>query len=143
MKIIKAARLQPNAILPTRKHAEDAGMDFYAINEVTIPSLGNAIVPTGITIDIETGYVGLLKPKSRNNHILGAGVVDAGYQGEILIKIFNPSDHELVILKGEAIGQLVIIPIVTPTIQEVEVDEIHTSESERANNGGILSQFNR
>lgn len=141
MKTIKAARIKPDAILPTRKHAADAGLDFYALNEVTIPPLGNAIVPTGITIEIETGYVGLLKPKGRSNHLLGAGVVDAGYQGEILIKVFNPSNNALVIHIGEAVGQMVIIPVVTPAIQEVELKDIHTQESDRANHGGIVSQF--
>ena len=43
-----------------------------------------------MTVEIPAGYVGLVKPKGRNDHLLGAGVVDAGYQGEILVKVVNP-----------------------------------------------------
>ncbi|NTW43286.1 MAG: dUTP diphosphatase, partial [Anaerolineaceae bacterium] len=85
MEIIKIAKLVPNAIIPTRKHADDAGIDLYASQNIAIPALSYTIVSTGITVEIQHGFVGLIKPKGRNNHILGAGVVDAGYQGEILV----------------------------------------------------------
>ena len=87
MKTIKAARLQENAVLPTRKHPDDAGIDFYAAEEKVIPPHAMDVVGTGITVEIPQGYVGLMMPKSRNDHLLGAGVIDAGYQGEIRIKI--------------------------------------------------------
>ena len=141
MQNILAAKLRPDAILPTRKHSQDAGMDFYALAAMTIPAHSLAIVPTGITIEIETGFVGLLKPKGGNNHLLGAGVVDAGYQGEILIKVVNPSANDLIINKGDSIGQMLIIPILTPAVEEVSLTEIHNRQSQRANSGGIVSQF--
>lgn len=81
MEKIRAAKLQPNVILPTRKHPDDAGIDFYASEEKTISPHAFDVVGTGITIEIPQGYVGLMMPKSRNNHLLGAGVIDAGYQG--------------------------------------------------------------
>lgn len=141
MDTIRIARLRPDAVLPTRKHPADAGLDVYAVERVEIPPHSFFIVPTGVTVDIPAGYVGLLKPKGRSDHILGAGVVDAGYQGEILVKVANVTDQVLVFEKGDAVGQLVILPVLTPAVEEADPGEIHTSKSTRGNAGGILSQY--
>lgn len=141
MDIIKIAKLVPNAIIPTRKHPEDAGIDLYAVKDEIIPALSSAIISTGITIELKQGFVGLLKPKGRNNHILGAGVVDAGYQGEILVKIFNPINQPLEFHAGDAIGQLLVLPISTPAVLEVDLSEIHQNNSQRGDSGGIVTQF--
>ena len=138
MKVIKAARLQDNAILPTRKHPDDAGIDFYAAEEKVIPPHGTDVVGTGITVEIPQGYVGLMKPKSRNDHLLGAGVIDAGYQGEIRIKVANITDAPLRIAFGQAIGQMLILPVETPAVEECPLDQIHRTRSERGATGGIL-----
>lgn len=138
MKKIKTARLNKKAILPTRKHPNDAGIDFYAVEPATIAAHDFGIIKTGITIEIPNGFVGLLMPKSRNNHLLGAGVIDAGYQGEIQIKIANINDEPLEIEYGQAIGQMLIIPIETPEIEETDITKIHAKASDRGATGGIL-----
>lgn len=138
MEKIRAARLQDNAVLPTRKHPDDAGIDFYASEDKVIPPHSMDVVGTGITVEIPQGYVGLLMPKSRNDHLLGAGVVDAGYQGEIRIKIANITDDPLDITAGQAIGQMLILPVETPAVEEIPLDRIHQQRSERGATGGIL-----
>ena len=138
MEKIQAAKLIDNAILPTRKHPDDAGMDFYAAEEIEIAPRSFGTVRTGITLEIPAGFVGLMKPKSRNDHLLGAGVVDAGYQGEIMIKIANIKDEPLHILPGMAVAQMILLPIVTPAIEEADADTIHSVKSERGATGGIL-----
>jgi len=143
MDTIRAARLSPQAKLPTRKHPQDAGMDLYRLEVTVIPPHSVAIIPTGITLEIPEGYVGLLKPKGRSDHLLGSGVVDAGYQGEILIKVVNPFAHPLEIPAGEALGQMLLIPIVTPAIQEVSPEEVHAQASARGGSGGIVDQHVR
>lgn len=140
METIRIARLRPEAVLPTRKHPADAGLDFYAVAAVEIPPHSFSIVPTGVTIEIPEGFVGLLKPKGRANHLLGAGVVDAGYQGEILIKVANVTEVPLRFTAGEAVGQLVIVPVLTPAVEEVRVEEIHVDKSTRGGAGGIVEQ---
>lgn len=142
METIRIARLRSDAALPTRKYPTDAGLDFYAVQQVEIAPHEFAIVPTGVTVAIPEGCVGLLKPKGRANHILGAGVVDAGYQGEILIKVANVTDRVLVFEKGDAVGQMVILPVLTPAVEEVDPAEIHAEKSSRGNTGGITSQHN-
>ncbi len=143
MQPIKVARLDPQALLPTRRHPEDAGLDLYALAETTLEPHSMGIVRTGITLEIPEGYVGLLKPKGRNDHLLGAGVVDAGYQGEILIKVVNPFDTPLTLHAAEAIAQMLLLPIVTPGVREVSLDEIHAQASARGASGGIVSQHRR
>lgn len=134
---VDAAKLYPNAKLPTRKFPKDAGMDFYALEEERIPPHSFKVIKTGITIKITPGCVGLIFPKSRNNHLIGAGVVDEDYQGEILVKIVNYSNEDLLIKSGDAVAQMVIIPIFTPQILEVHKDLIHQEKTERGNSGGI------
>ena len=138
MEIIRAAKLQENAVLPTRKHPDDAGIDFYAAEAKVIAPHSFDVVGTGITVEIPKGYVGLMKPKSRNDHILGAGVIDAGYQGEIRIKLANLTDVPLHIEHGMAIAQMLILPVETPAVEEVPLEEIHRERSERGATGGIL-----
>lgn len=143
MDTLRAARLHPNAKLPTRKHPQDAGVDLYSLDAAIIAPHSAAILPTGITLEIPAGYVGLLKPKGRSDHLLGSGVVDAGYQGEILIKVVNPYDRPLEIPAGGALGQLLLIPIVTPAVEEVPPEEIHAQSSSRGGSGGIVDQHTR
>ena len=138
MKTIKAAKLREDAILPTRKHPDDAGIDFYSVESVWIQPNNFKIVKTGITVEIPKGYVGLMKPKSRSNFLLGAGVIDAGYQGEIQIKVANVGLGTLTIAYGEAIAQMLIVPVETPAVEEVPLSGIHQEASERGATGGIL-----
>ena len=142
MRELRVARIKANAVLPTRKHPEDAGIDFYASEEVTIAPHSMGIVPTGVKVNLPEGFVGLLKPKGRADHLLGAGVVDAGYQGEILIKVANISEVPLTFYPGSAVGQMVIIPIVTPSVTEVSPDTLYSDRSARGDTGGIVSQQN-
>ncbi len=143
MQRIRVARLREDARLPTRKHPDDAGIDLYAVEKTEIPPHQFGIVPTGIGVQIPPGFVGLLKPKGRSNHLLGAGVVDAGYQGEILIKVANPTDEPLVFDAGDAVGQLLILPVVTPPIEEISPDEFNQKPTARGASGGIVDQIRR
>ncbi len=141
MDTIHFARLRPDAKLPSRKHPTDAGIDLYAGAPVEIAANSFAIVPTGICVDIPAGYVGLLKPKGRSNHLLGAGVVDAGYQGEILVKVANPTSQSLHLEAGDPVGQMLILPVLTPQVIEVSPEEIYPQTSQRGASGGIVDQI--
>jgi dUTP pyrophosphatase len=142
---IEVVRVKENAILPSRKHEFDAGIDFYACIEhesMEFVEPGETkIFHTGVAIKIPKGFVGLLWPKSRSNFTLGAGVVDFGYQGEVLVKIINPTSSPILIEHGQAIAQLLIQPIETPKVKEVTKEEFLSETTERGNSGGIVSQY--
>jgi dUTP pyrophosphatase len=137
---IRIARLDPKAILPTRKHPGDAGLDLYSLCAARVEPNQVAILRTGVTVSIPQGLVGLLMAKSRSDHLLGAGVVDAGYQGEILIKVVNALDRALEFAAGQAIAQMLLVPVLTPAVEECDPAEIHAEASARGGSGGIVDQ---
>jgi dUTP pyrophosphatase len=124
---IQAKKMHPDAILPSRAHADDAGMDLYALEAGVIePDLG-VVVRTGIALAIPKNYVGLVADRSsmaKKGAKTSGGVIDAGYRGEIHIIIRNTSAHPIKYEKGERIAQLLILPVATPVILEAsELDE--------------------
>ena len=124
LEYIEVKRLSPNAILPTRAHHDDAGMDLYALDDEHIMPQQKQIVATGIAIAVPTGFFGLIGDRSsmaKRGAKVAGGVVDAGYRGEIKIVIWNLSNEVIQLKKGERIAQMMIIPIVTPAIQEVDI----------------------
>ena len=115
--------LDPGALMPTRAHAADAGLDLYAPRTVVIPARGGAVVDTGVHVAIPEGYVGMLKSKSGLNvkkNILGEGVIDEGYTGPIVVKLYNQGDEDVTIEAGQKLIQLVILPILTPELEQVD-----------------------
>jgi dUTP pyrophosphatase len=129
--------LCPDACLPTRKHPEDAGLDVYAYGNTTVWPFSSKVLRTGITIEIPRGYVLQAWPKGKSEHLVGAGIIDAGYQGEILVKIFNPTWKPVRLGHGDALAQLVLIPVETPAPVEVGSNDIHKEQSARGATGGI------
>ena len=135
--VLNAAKINCDSILPSRKHSDDAGLDLYASETKIIEGNGINVIGTGIAVDIPKGYVGLIFLKSGSNFLLGGGVVDAGYQGEIKIKIFNIKTETIQIEKGQAIAQLLIVPIETPEVREVQISDLFKDKSDRGAEGGI------
>lgn len=134
---LKFARLDPNATIPTRKHPTDAGVDVYADEKVRVPPFSQRVVHTGVTCEVPEGSVLQVWPKGRNNHLAGSGIIDAGYQGEILIKVVNYSWRPLRIRRGDAIAQLVQLPVICEAVEELPAEEIHQQRSQRGGSGGI------
>jgi dUTP pyrophosphatase len=95
------------------------------------------VVAIGVMMDIPAGYVVKLWAKSRSEFLVGAGVVDSGYQGEIKVRVFNPSLKQVAIKKGEAIAQAVILQCETPEVEIVAVQDLFEEESKRGASGGI------
>lgn len=133
MKEIKVM-LDDGAYMPTRAHAEDAGIDLRAREACTIPPRGNAVFETGVHIEIPVGYAGFLKSKSGLNvkyNVTSDGTIDAGYGGSITVKLYNNGDLPVNIEAGQKISQLVIQPVALPV--PVLVEKI--GQGERGENG--------
>ena len=130
-------KLDKGAIMPTRAHKDDAGLDLYAPSNMPDARLlagSSVVIDTGVHAEIPKGYVGFLKSKSGMNvnyGILNEGVIDAGYTGSIKVKLYNFGCANRYIRARDKISQLVILPILTPDIELV--DEL--DETERGNNG--------
>ena len=125
-------KLDEGAVLPSRAHDTDAGYDLYAMEDFVVPSaevfgvraeIGCAVHDTGVHIEIPQGYVGFLKSKSGLNvkhGITSEGVIDCGYTGSIVVKLYNHTRESYKVNKGDKITQLVILPIATPTLKIVD-----------------------
>ena len=127
-------KLDKGAFMPTRAHETDAGLDLYAMEAQVVPACGSAVFDTGVHIELPSGTVGMLKSKSGLNvkhGLTSEGVIDVGYTGSICVKLYNHSPLSYKVNKGDKISQLVIMPILTPTLELVESLE----ETERGNGG--------
>lgn len=117
--------LDHGAKAPERAHNWDAGLDLFMPKNATayVKPGGHLIVDTGVHVEIPEGYVGLLKSKSGLNvkrSLTGEGVIDAGYTGSIVVKLYN---HGVIPYKfgpGEKLIQLLIIKCETPEVKIVE-----------------------
>lgn len=117
-----AKKLDPAAILPTRAHPDDAGLDLYALETAELEPGQGLVVRTGVAVAVPQGHVGLVCDRSsmgKRGLKTAGGVIDAGYRGELGVILWNISGQAQRVGKGERIGQLLIIPVATPAVREV------------------------
>lgn len=109
---LKVKKLNREAKLPTHGHPGDAGLDFYALEEVRFLPGAQMRVHTGIALEIPEGYVGLVWDKSGISFNKGlkvvGGVIDAPYRGEFIASMVNLSKDEQIIEKGQKFTQMLI-----------------------------------
>jgi dUTP pyrophosphatase len=123
MQNLEVVRLHPQAILPTRAHPDDAGLDLYGLEEFILAPGEGKVARTGIGVALPSGHVGLVADRSsmaKRGVKSAGGVIDAGYRGEIHIVLWNISGLPAAVKAGERIAQLLIFPITTPAVREVK-----------------------
>lgn len=150
-------RLDPAAVLPTRAHGNDLGIDLYALEDTVLAAGVVSKVRTGIAIQFPANIGGIIKDRSsvatKKGVFTVAGVIDPQYTGEIIVAFFNPGSlpgrfphpttgeilelrfygvgGECTIKAGEKIAQLVLQHAVI--VEPEEITEIH--DTTRANKG--------
>ncbi len=125
-------RLHPAAVLPTRAHEGDAGLDLRALEGATLEPGARATVRTGLAVELPPGHAGLVLPRSglaaRHGITLvnAPGLIDAGFRGEVGVLLLNTDrDEAFTIAPGDRIAQLVVLAVAAP--EPVEVDELASS----------------
>lgn len=115
------AKLNEDAVLPTRAHEGDAGLDLYACEAAHIGPGERWSVGTGVAVEIPDGHAGLVLPRSglAKKHgialVNAPGLIDFGYRGEIRVLLLNTDPAEIFRVEpGDRIAQLVITPIALP-----------------------------
>ena len=123
-------RVHPDTVLPAYAHPSDAGMDIRSVADMTVPARGRALVPTGLVVLLPPLYEAQVRPRSglalkHGITVLNTpGTIDSGYRGEIGVILFNSSDVDFQIKKGDRVAQVVIAPVTQPVIEEAqEIDE--------------------
>lgn len=127
-------KLDKGAIMPTRAHEDDAGLDLYSREKQIVCAKESAKFDTGVHIELPKNTVGLLMSKSGLNvkhGLTSEGVIDVGYTGSIVVKLYNNSGRDYLVNKGDKISQLLVVPVVMVDTELVEELE----ETERGNNG--------
>ncbi len=123
--------------LPIYAQPGDAGADLRSRVEATVPARGRVLVPTGVSLALPDGYVGLVHPRSGLAHKHGItvlntpGTIDAGYRGEIAVNLYNTTDEDFSVEIGDRIAQLVIQQV--ERVQFIEVQKL--PESDRGEGG--------
>lgn len=127
-------KLDPGAYMPERAHAQDAGLDIRTPKRLIVHSYRSLVVDTGVHVQLPPGTVGMLKSKSGLNvkfDLTNEGVIDEGYTGSIVVKLYNNGPGTVELPEGSKISQLVILPVLRPGLELV--DELE--DTERGENG--------
>ncbi|AGE55058.1 dUTPase [Paramecium bursaria Chlorella virus NYs1] len=113
-------KLVVNAIVPTRATEGSAGYDISSIEDVVIPASGRVAVSTGLSIRVPNGTYGRIAPRSGLAYKYGidvlAGVIDSDFVGEIKVILYNTSERDYIIKKGDRIAQLILEQNMTPDV---------------------------
>lgn len=124
---LPVTRLRDDAILPTRAHPGDAGLDLAACERHEIGPGERALVGTGIAVAIPDGHAGLVTPRSGLAARSGItivntpGLVDSGYRGEVRVILHNTDRSEpFVVEPGMRIAQLLVVPVAAAELRELD-----------------------
>ena len=135
---LRVSKLVEGALLPTRAHAGDAGLDLYACESAHIGPGERWSIGTGIAVEVPAGHAGLVLPRSglAREHgislVNGPGLIDSGYRGEIRVLLLNTDPAETFrVAAGDRIAQLLVTPIALA--EPVEAAEL--AESARGSGG--------
>lgn len=125
---LKVFKLSENVIVPSYQTEGAAGMDLCAFldNPVTLKSLERKLIPTGIKIELPSGYEAQVRPRSGMSIKHGitlvncVGTIDEDYRGEVCVPVINLSKEDFTINNGDRIAQMVISPVTKAEINIVQ-----------------------
>ncbi|XP_053695744.1 deoxyuridine 5'-triphosphate nucleotidohydrolase [Sabethes cyaneus] len=121
--VLRFAKLSANAFAPTKGSEKAAGFDLKSAYDCVVPARGKALVMTDIQVQLPEGCYGRVAPRSglavKNFIDVGAGVVDEDYRGNLGVVLFNHSDAEFKVTRGDRIAQFICERIFYPELEEV------------------------
>ena len=114
--VIPVVRLDDQLLLPTKAHADDAGLDLHArVDVVLAAGGGRALVPTGVAVAIPRGHAGFVVPRSglALKHgislVNSPGIIDTGYRGELQVIMINHDPQvDYHVRRGDRVAQLLV-----------------------------------
>jgi len=134
----------------SKAHPSDAAFDLEADEDTFVYGYSRKLISTGIRMAIPEGYCGIIKSRSglavKNSIEVGAGVIDAGYRGEIKVLLCNYGEDSFYVKPGDRIAQLMIVPVPAVTLEVVEdLDETTRSDKGFGSTGlnAILSDISK
>lgn len=133
--LLEYYRVRDTATPPSRANPSDAGLDVYFSPEhpsevmATILPGQSMILPTGLKFGVPHGYMLEVKNRSgvaaKRGLLVGACVIDSGYDGEVFINLHNVGSKQQHILPGTKIAQVVMVPVVHFRAVETSRDNLY------------------
>ena len=127
-----------DAMLPTKNYTTDAGFDVYCYEDITIKANSYARVKTGIRITCEEGYWWTIKSRSSMGYMKQiesyGGVMDSHFTNDTTVLVYNRSDKDYTINKGDKFCQVLVIPL--PEVELVEINSVQELEDQFAHGRG-------
>ena len=134
-KNIQIELLTEDAVFPEYAYPTDSGFDLYSTKEITLEPFGRALIPTGLKLSFDIGYEIQVRPKSglalkQGLTVLNTpGTVDSGYNGEIMVIVFNTNPKPFTVEKGMKIAQAVLCPVINGKYVNLQlVDKIENKD---------------
>jgi dUTP pyrophosphatase len=120
--ILKYKRTRINAVEPRRAHQDDAGLDLAPVEHCNLEPGRTVKLGTGIAVEIPTGHVGIIVPRSsaKLRGLEALGIIDSQYRGELSLAITNVGDSWQTIEREAYLVQMLIVPCVSPTLELAE-----------------------
>lgn len=136
---LEVKKIDPQAKLPSYEHPGDAGLDLYALEDFVVPARERKSgIRTGVSVAIPDGCVGLFWDKSglaaKHGLKVMAGVIDAGYRGELLLTLLNTSETDYHFKAGEKVMQMLI-----QKVERVDISEVNELPESIRGEGGFGS----
>ena len=117
-------KLDKGAYMPVRGYDADAGLDLRTPKRVVVYPNDSVTINTGVHVEVPFGYFGKLESKSGLNVNYGivshGGVIDSGYTGPIVVKLYNHGKQKYVFEEGDKIVQLIVQPCLLPMLELVD-----------------------
>ncbi|GLV45374.1 Deoxyuridine triphosphatase [Carabus blaptoides fortunei] len=133
--VLKFTKLSVNAFAPSKGSGKAAGYDIKSAYDYIVPKRGKQMIDTDIKIELPEECYGRIAPRSglaaKHSIDVGAGVIDEDYRGPVKVILFNLSDNDFEVKKGDRIAQLICERIMYPDLQEVQ----ELTETERGDGG--------
>ena len=124
---LRFTKITENGYAPTKGSIHAAGYDLHSAYNYVIPAKGKQCCSTDLKIAVPEGCYGRISPRSgltHNNFIdVGAGVIDYDYRGNVGVILFNFSENEFIVNKGDRIAQLICEKICYPKIEVDMLDD--------------------
>ena len=121
---IKFKKLNNDAIIPSFSRDGDAGMDIYCDSDVVVMPGEITAVPTGVSMELPSGYVSLIWDRSglalKSGIKTMGGVLDSGFRGEVKVIMTNLSNERFEVKKGARVAQMIIQKYEVPEVEIVE-----------------------
>ena len=126
--IIEIEKVRENIKMPERANPSDAGLDVFfnpeSDEQITICSNENKLLPIGCKFGVPHGYMLQVCNRSsiavKKELVVGAHIIDAGYDGEVFIDLHNIGEYPQLISPGDKIAQLIMVPVVHFRVRESE-----------------------